>query len=72
MSYKNDGKLSNRLNLQTNIYKGKMTIQELIFLEMAEVKESSLKAVPVTRKEFKLSSEICKTQKLVKSKRQCE
>lgn len=72
MSYKNDGKLSNRLNLQTNICKGKMTIQELIFLEMAEVKKSSLKAVPVTWKEFKLSGEIFTTQKLVKSKWQSE
>lgn len=72
MSYKNYGKLSNGINLQINIYKGKVTIQELMFLEMAEVKETSLKAIPVTLKEFKLSSEICTTQKLVKSKQQCE
>lgn len=35
---------------------------------MAEVNKSSLKAVPVTWKEFKLSSEVFTTQKLVKSK----
>lgn len=48
-----------------------MTIQELMFLEMAEVNKCSLKAIPVIWKEFKLSSEIFTTQKLVKSK-QCE
>lgn len=29
-----------------------MTIQELMFLEMAEVKETSLKAIPVTSSDF--------------------
>lgn len=72
MSYKNYGKLSNGSNLQINFHKGKITIQKLMFLEMAEVKESSLKTIPVTWKEFKLPSEICTTQKLVKSKQQCE
>lgn len=42
-SYKNDGKLSHGLSLQTDICKGKMIIQDLMFLEMSEVKESSPK-----------------------------
>lgn len=46
--YKNDSKLSNGLNLQTNICKDKMIIHDLMFLEMSEVEESSPKAIPVT------------------------
>lgn len=46
ITHKNCGKLSNGLNLQINISKCKMTIQELMLLEMAEVKEPSLKAIP--------------------------
>lgn len=49
-SDKNDGKLSNGLNLQTNICKGKMIFPDLMFLETSEVKESLPEAILMTRK----------------------
>ena len=47
-SYTNNCKISNGLNLQTDISKDKMIIQDLMFLETPEVKESLPKAIPVT------------------------